>query len=176
VKLRKSGNIILTVLAILIVFSALTIWHDRTPGKSDRDDVFTTMAGLTERAPELSGLFAQFDMGSPNPFYLVGIQNGDSWPTEVMKACYRDPLASRFQFKRSSSEFEGGLSAFRYRSPQDMVRLLHESELETPGYLASLDVKSWVVIPVSPGDASMKFLVGVILIISSIIISTRIKS
>ena len=165
----------MTVLLILAVFTSITIWHDRAPGKRARDELFSSMLVMAGKAPEMNHLFAQLDLELEGAFYVVGLKSEESWPVQAASACYLDLMASKFQFKKGGREYSGGMSAYRYRSLEDFIILLEKTEMEAPGFLAGMNASSWVVIPVHPTDTSMKLAGAIILIVAAIFIATRVR-
>ena len=174
-KLRKTTRTIVTVLLILVVFTSITIWHDRVPGNRDSDELFSSMLVMAGKAPELNHLFAQLDLELDGAFYVVGLESEESWPVQAARACYLDLVASKFQFKKGGREYSGGMSAYRYRSLEDFITLLEETEMEAPGFLAGMNASNWVVIPAHPTDTSMKLVGAILLIIAATFIATRVR-
>jgi hypothetical protein len=175
-KLKKSGALIATVLLIILIFASIMIWHDKSPGRVSEEDNFLSMRGLIDQVPEIHGLFAQMDLNQPSAFYVVGTHSGTTWPTRITWACYIDPIASHLEFRRGGKSLDEDVIVYRYRSQEDFIRLLEEQEIMSKGSLSGLNMKRWVVIPVSPTDASLKLFFSVILIFLAVAIATIMKN
>jgi hypothetical protein len=87
--IRKSGRVMLTVSAVLLIFSGLVIWHDYQPSRM-------TSAG---RQPEILTVFLQRLPAKPDsPFWSVGLTGETPWPQDLKRACYQDPLLAKIHF------------------------------------------------------------------------------
>lgn len=173
--LRSSGVMMITVTGLLTVFSLLVVWHDKTPGKLRTEELFPSMIAITESAPAITKLFSQLDLESPGPFYLVGIDASISWPVSATRACYRDPIAAAFTFRKTRDALSEEIAVYRYRSVEDFIRDLHDMELHSPGAMAETDMHSWVIVPVQPVDISLKLVVAAALILGALVITATLK-
>ena len=174
-KLRKSGTTILTVLLVLVVFSVIAIWHDKGSLAVIETEQLADMTSIISLAPQLSEVFSQVDQKNMSAFYLVGVTAEQPWPTSLGRPSYLDPLASKIPFRQVGEVYGGDLHALRYRSVKDLIALLVRAEKDTPGYLSGLEVAGWVVIPTHPFDISMKLLMGALLIITAVILTSRVQ-
>ncbi|MCF7808211.1 MAG: hypothetical protein K9M49_00320 [Candidatus Marinimicrobia bacterium] len=174
-KLRSSGVMMIVVTAILALFSMLVVWHDKAPGDLRAEELLPPMILLSEMAPTINTLFAQFDLQDPDAFYLIGIDDSMTWPLDLKRASYRDPVAAAIEFRKTRTAFADAVSVYRYRSIEDFIQSLNELERQAPGTLASKDMHSWIIVPVHPGDISLKLIVAAALILSALIITATLK-
>lgn len=174
-KLRSSGVMMITVAGLLTVFALLAVWHDKAPGNLSAEDLFPSMIVISESAPAITKLFSQLDLENHGAFYLVGIDASISWPVSVKRASYRDPIAAAFTFRETRTTLSEEIAVYRYRSVEDFIHDLHNRQRHSPGVVAGTEMHSWVIVPVQPGDISLKLAVAAALIIGALVITTTLK-
>ncbi len=146
---------------LLLLFTGLVIWHSNPP-QSDHSQIQQEQQ-LIQTYPELNNFLKRgsFEKGS-HAFYSIGLPGKQAWPTSVIRACYKDPLAARWQCAFTRDAYSDKLELIRYRSRTDFMALLLASEQESTGYIKDLDLRSHTHVLENPFSVSLRSLLGIL--------------
>jgi len=129
---------------ILILFSALVVWHDKPVAlakTSSWDQVAETYPAVKDFLNQLSP-----ETGAP-AFWSVGVRGAVAWPQDISRACYADPLVAHWKFSKLSELYPGDIEVTRYRSPADFIEVLLARESVQPGYISQLNFTRHTAFP-----------------------------
>lgn len=156
-KLRRSARTILATALVMVVFTLMTIWHNKAPGSITDPSTREVFEQLVQIQPDLQHVFNKLDHEARHPgFYLVISGEQSSWPICPARASYADPLAKRGRYSKAKT-------VIRYRSPVDLILMLDQTEKESPGVLTQLDISRVMVTPEPPLKISLRLIASIIL-------------
>ena len=156
-KIRRSARTIIATLLLLSIFTLFTAWHNKTPGKlSDRDQQ-ALIKNLTLKNPGLLLFIEKLDHGkTPRGFYVVGADSQHTWPKRLSRASYSDPLAGL-------GRVASGEMLIRYRSVEDFLVIMKETETQTQGDLNALTFQGFRTIPEPSLSISYRLLFSLVI-------------
>ena len=139
-KIKRSGRVVLITTLVLLMFTAMVLWHDKPPGSVDAESNKVLVEMRVRNLAVFQKFLQQMEQISATPaFYLVGVKGGQSWPVNGLKACYADPLVLRWSFSEMDRAYTKGKELIRYRSLEDFLEILVEEEKRNTGFIATLD-------------------------------------
>ncbi len=171
IKIKQRAQVMLIGMAVLILFSGLVIWHDRPSQKITLYEAQTMTRTFNQLNPDFSILLKQLKPADRSVgFYLVGLANQINWPRSLAQACYSDPVLVNTAASRIREHYSEKAETIRYRSLNDLLLLLQAKEIEAPGYISSLNMKSYMLVSETPYAISIKSIIAVLIAVSGLII------
>jgi len=171
VKIRRSARTILATLLVLSVFILLTVWHNRAPGQLTEPEKKTLVKQLSFKNPKLL-LFmkAMKNWDKTQGFYVMGAPRQPSWPVKLSRASYSDPLAAWSMASSLKIPTSGKLELVRYRSVEDFLTTLNETEEQNPGTLITLNFRLDQAIQEPPIVLSLRLLFFIVVGVAGLIV------
>lgn len=168
-KIRRSTRTIMSTLIVLVVFSMATVWHNKASHDPSGLEAQELLKRLTHNNPAVVSFFEKMN-GSNDMvgFYVLGTNPHTLLPVNIFRACYRDPLAARAIAPGLTSSSPDQPVLTRYRSMNDFLAILKQSEDEHPGYLNSVDINSHQFFPETSLGISMRLVISILMAIIGI--------
>ncbi len=163
-KIRRSARTIMSTLLVLVVFSLVTVWHNKASHDLSDREAQDLIQRLEHNNPAVVSFFERMN-GSNDiiGFYVLGMNSDALLPVNIFRACYRDPLAARTMASRLMSASHDRPILTRYRSLNDFLVILRQNEHEHPGYLNSIEINSHQFIPETALGISMRLVISILL-------------
>ena len=173
-KLRQSGRVMVTTTLVLLIFTGLVIWHDNPVQTNEAET--EAIQSMIQGSTELKYFLNQIDgQDSDQAFYSVGLGAEQSWPTEITRACYHDPLVAWAQFSDIQRAYSSDIEVVRYRSQADFCLMLLTQVNETPNYISMLKLNSHTPVKELPAAISLKLGTAVLMGIFGLLIIRRVS-
>ena len=156
-KIRRSARTIIATLLLLSIFTIFSAWHNKAPGNLSDLDQQALIKNLTLENHGLLLFIENLDRGKSTPgFYVVGPDSHQAWPKRLSRASYSDPLAG---LGRAAS----GEMLIRYRSVEDFLVIMKETETQTQGDLNALTFQGFRTIPEPSLSISYRLLFSLVI-------------
>lgn len=162
-KIRRSARTILATLLVLAVFTSLTAWHNKTsPRLSDPEtqDLIKQLSHKNPKLPAFINTMKRWDKA--HSFYVMGTDSQNTWPGDIFRACYSDPLAAWSMAYKLPKSGSAKIDLIRYRSVEDFLVILNEAEAHVPGILSTFNFQQYLAIPEPSFVLSLRLLLSII--------------
>ena len=170
-KIRRSARVMVVTIVALTVFSALIVWHNRPPGILNQQEKLSLLKQLSYSNPKLRVFVGKVKWTEDFVgFYSVGAKGTQSWPTDIFGACYSDPIARLMNASTVNTSSQDDLELIRYRSLEDFLLLLSETEEAYPGTMAQMDFLSYQIVKESTASISMRMFAAMIIGITGLLL------
>lgn len=170
-KIRRSARTILATLVVLSVFTLLTAWHNEAPNQLSEPEKQSLIKQLSLKNAKLQLLIkAMKSWDTSHGFYLVGSRNRYSWPEDIARACYFDPLAVQSMASKVKIPTSEEVDLIRYRSLEDFLNILSEAEKQKPGSLIRLNIRQYQVIQEPQFAFSLRLVISIVLGVSGLLV------
>jgi hypothetical protein len=162
-KIRRSARTILATLLLLSIFTSLTVWHNKAPGRLSAQEIQLLIQELSFYNPKLIlFLNATKEWSESRSFYATVNSGQTSWPVELSRACYPDPFAAWSMRSILNITGSGKIVLFRYRSMEDFLLILKRTETKKPGTMKTLNFRQYKSIQEPPFIISLRLLVSIL--------------
>ena len=170
-KIRRSARTILATLLVLAVFTALTMWHNKAPNQLSEPEKQSLIKELSLKNPKLQFLIkAMKSWDIPTGFYIAGSKDQYSWPENITRACYSDPLVVRSVAAKVTKPIPGKVNLVRYRSVEDFLTILREVEEQKPGRLFRLNIRQYQVIQEPQFALFLRLVISIVIGVAGLLV------
>lgn len=161
-KIRRSARSILASLLLLSVFTSITVWHNKAPGNLSEQEKQHLLQQLSLKNPNLALFIDQKRlMDDPHGFYAIGVGNENVLPLNVFRASYSDPLAAWSMKAQLPNPGSHKIELTRYRSIEDFLIILDNTEQYIPGRLATLEFSRYHAVSEPSLAISLRLLLSI---------------
>ncbi len=158
---------------VLLMFIILVVWHDRPHPLKNQQELKNQ---LLQKNPAFENFLSQVKVADESiAFYSVGLQKEQSWPCDLSRACYPDPLAAHWQFAAIGDSYSTKIEVIRYRSLNDFLELLVASEHKNPGYILSLNFNTHTLAAENPLAVSLRSLIAILSGVLGLLVVRRVQ-
>ena len=170
-KIRRSARTILATLLVLTVFTSLTAWHNQTSQQLSDLEKQDLIKQLNLKNPKLLHFIKAMPSGiKTQSFYVMGTNQQNTWPVNLTRACYADPLAAWSMTDKGQTPRSDKHQLIRYRSVEDFLITLNQAEVKTPGTLRALTFSQYQALPEPPLAISFRLLISLIVGVSGLLL------